>query len=237
MAKAASLQQTQVYINFVLAAFPSYFKATETRVPINWIEYVDAQHGWPDAPFGWAIRSFDGRLHWLPVQRSSIPPCWTGAVRPLSAGPLQLLSDVSTAKSDDALSTAIALLVYEMHSCATAEGWTRHTSDIGALMQLRGLNAHRDGFGCALYIACRSILITAALVPGGECLLEKPEWQALNEHIAAENAKQPDSSVYTDITERAFREVVRLPGFVRRLCDLQGSAVEARRRERPALLQ
>lgn len=236
VAKAASLQQTQVYINFVLAAFPCYFKATETRVPINWVEYVDARHGGTDAPFDWAIRSltaiYTGSLYNDPRYLDAGRELYHRSLRGLS----NLLSDMSTAKSDEALSTAIALLVYEMHSCTTAEGWTHHAAGIRALMQLRGPKAHRDGFGCALYIACRNTLVTAALVSGEECFLEEPEWQALNEHIAAENAKQPDSSVYTDIAERAFREVVRLPGFVRRLRDLQGATPDVQRRERPALL-
>lgn len=40
---------------------------------------------------------------------------------------------------------------------------------------------------------------------GEKGFLEGPEWQALNEHIA-ENAKQPDSSVYADITSAPFEK-------------------------------
>lgn len=236
VAKAAILQQTQVYINFVLAAFPCYFKATETRVPINWVEYVEARRGGADSPFDWAIRSlttiYTGSLHDDPRYLDAGRELYLRSLRGLS----NLLSDVTTAKSDEALSTAIALAVFEMHSCTTAEGWTHHASGIRALMRLRGPSAHRDGFGCALYIACRNTLVTAALVSGEECFFAEPEWQALNEHIAAKNAKQPDSSVYTDITERAFREVVKIPGFVKRVRELPGAAPNEQKHERPAIL-
>ncbi|KAJ5871171.1 uncharacterized protein N7529_003524 [Penicillium soppii] len=123
---------------------------------------------------------------------------------------------MSTAKSDEALATAILLAVFEMHSCTTADGWMHHASGIRALMRLRGPASHLHGFGRALYIAYRSTLVTSALVAGEQCFLEEPEWQSLNKQIALDNAKQPVSSVYTDITERAFREVVKLPGLIQR---------------------
>lgn len=237
VAKAASLQQTQLYINFVLAAFPCYFKATETRVPVNWVEYVETRRVVADTPFDWAIRSltfmYTGSLYSDSRYLDAGRGLYLRSLRGLS----NLLSHVSMAKSDEALSTAIALLVFEMHTCTTAEGWIHHASGIRALMQLRGPQAHRDGFGCALYIACRNVLITAALVSGEKCFLEEPEWQALNENICVDNAKQPDSSVYTEITERAFRQVVRIPGFVKRLRDFQSAAPNVQKLERPALLR
>lgn len=227
----------QVFVNFVLDAFPCYFKATETRVPINWVEYVDARRGKRDYPFDWAIRSittmYTGSLHNDPRYLNAGRELYLRSLRGLS----KLLSDVSTARSDEALSTAISLMVFEMHACSSPESWTHHATGIRALMQLRGARAHRDGFGCALYISCRNVLVTAALVLGEKCFLEDSEWQDLNEHIAAQNAKQPDSCVYTDITERAFREVVKLPGFVRHVQDLQCASPNAQKRERPVLLR
>jgi len=215
IAKAASAQQTQLYINFVLSAYPCYFKATETRVPINWVEYVESRKG-RDSPFDWAVRclttSYTGSLHNDPRYVDAGRELYMRALRGLSG----LLNNISTAKSDEALATAISLAVFEMHSCTTADGWLHHASGIRALMRLRGPASHLHGFGRALYIAYRNTLVTSALVADEKCFLEEPEWQSLNKQIAMENAKQPDSSVYTDITERAFREVVKLPGLVQR---------------------
>lgn len=234
VAKAACAQQTQLYINFVMAAFPCYFKATETRVPINWVEYVDGRGGITKSPFDWAIRSlttiYTGSLYKDPRYVDAGRELYIRSLRGLS----NLLADQSTATSDEALSAAIALTIFEMHACTTPDGWIHHVSGIREMMRLRGPQAHLQGFGCALYIAIRNILVTAALITGEACFLEEPEWQELNELIAAENAKQPDSCVYTDITERAFREVVKLPGLVKRTQDLQGITSK---RERLALLR
>lgn len=237
MARTVSAQQTQLFINFVLSAFPCYFKATETRVPVNWVEYVDARRGVADSPFDWAIRSmttmYTGHLYGDPRYLHAGRELYTRALRGMSG----LLSDVTTAKSDNTIATAITLTLVEMHSCNTAQGWMHHTSGIRALMLLRGPKAHRHGFGAAVYIACRTMLVASALVAGDACFLEEPEWQELNEQIAAENAKQPNSSVYTDITERAFREVVKLPGFVKRFRDLSAVGPDADKRKRTDLLR
>ncbi|KAJ5174170.1 uncharacterized protein N7482_000047 [Penicillium canariense] len=158
---------------------------------------------------------------------------YSSAMRGLS----RTLNNVSKATSDETLATAITLAIYEMHSCTSEDGWMHHAAGIRALMQLRGPEMHLDGFGCALYIAFRNTLVTSALVNGDECFLEEPKWQALNEHIAAENAKQPDSSVYTDITERAFREIVKLPGFVKQMRNIQGASLHMQKRRRPVLLR
>lgn len=237
VAKAAAAGQVQLFINFVLDAYPCYFKATETRVPVNWVEYVASRESGNTTPFDLAVRSvttmYAGSRHNDPQYSDAGREFYIRAIRGLSA----LLNDESKAKSDEALATVITLAVYEMHCCTTEDGWIYHAAGIRALMRLRGPKAHYSGFGCALYIAFRNTLVTSALVSGEDCFLEEPEWQALNEHIAAENAKQPDSSVYTDITERAFREVVKLPGFVRRTREFQGLPLNVQKRERHTLLR
>ncbi|KAJ5087073.1 hypothetical protein NUU61_008380 [Penicillium alfredii] len=235
-AKATSAQQTQLYVNWLMSAFPCYFKVTETRVSVNWVQYVSQRRVGIDTPFDWAIRSlttnYIGNLYNDKRYSDAGHELYVRSLRGLSG----LLNQVSAAKSDEALATAIALAVFEMHTCTTADGWMQHASGIRALMQLRGPRAHLHGFGRALYIAYRNTLVTSALVAGEKCLLEKPEWQELNQEIAADNAKQPDSSVYTDITERAFREVVKLPGYVKRLHDLSGATPNVQKQDRPALL-
>ncbi|KAJ5116996.1 hypothetical protein N7456_001344 [Penicillium angulare] len=232
VAKAACVPQTQLYINFVLDVFPCYFKATETRVPINWVEYVESRQGGADTPFDWAIRSlttiYMGSLHNDQRYLDAGRELYIRGLRGLTAR----LNDPVSAKSDETLSAAIALAVFEMLACTSDKGWIHHASGIRALMRLRGPAAHSSGFGAALYIAYRNILITSALVAGEDCFLEEPEWQALNEQIAAENAKQPNSSVHTDITERAFREVVKLPGLVRRVSKQPSVVANVRRRGR-----
>jgi hypothetical protein len=148
-----------------------------------------------------------------------------------------LLSDASTAQSDEALATAILLAIYEKHHCIDADSWLKHASGIRTLMKLRGPEAHFHGFGRALYIAYRSFLVTAALISGEECFLQEPEWQALHQQIASDNAKLPDSSLYTDVVERGFLEVSKIPGHVKRVRGLLSMPPKERARLHPTLLQ
>ncbi|THC95650.1 hypothetical protein EYZ11_004863 [Aspergillus tanneri] len=70
-----------------------------------------------------------------------------------------------------------------------------------------------------------------------ECFLEKPEWQALNEKIVSDNAKLPDSSLYTDVIERASLLVIKIPGHMKQVRELRYKSPREQAKLRPALLQ
>lgn len=235
--KAIGTQQTQVFTNYILASFPCFFRCTEDRVPVNWVEYVDQRRGSMNSCFDWAVRActaaYVGFLHndlrYLHASQS----LYHRALRGLA----NLLSSEVTAKSDEALAAAITLAIFEKHNCSSPDAWLRHASGIRTLMKLRGAKAHLQGFGRAMYIVYRNFLITAALVEGEACFLEEPEWRELNEKIAADNAKLPTSSLYTDVVERGFLEVLKIPGLVKRTRGLQHQTPKERAGTQPALLQ
>ncbi|KAL4778967.1 hypothetical protein BJX76DRAFT_342089 [Aspergillus varians] len=235
--KAISSQQTQVFTNYVLASFPCFFRCTETRVPVNWVEYVDRRRGSMNSCFDWAVRActaaYLGFLHNDQRCLHASQEFYHRALRGLTI----LLARENTAKSDEALASAIALAVFEKHNCSSPGAWLRHASGIRTLMKLRGPKAHLEGFGRAMYIVYRNFLITAALVEGEACFLEEPEWRALNEQIAAHNAKLPTSSLYTDVVERGFLEVLKIPGYVKRTRISQRQTPKERAQFQPALLQ
>lgn len=235
--KAILAQQLPVFINYIMASWPCYFKYTERLVPVNWVEYVHNRS--PNTPNS----SFD-------IALCSLTVAYTGhatkddrlmhAGRTLYGQALRSLAgrlkDTKSAMNDEVLATAILLGVYEIFSCTSPRSWLQHYVGIVQLMKLRGAESHRAGFGRAMYVAYRTFLVTGAFAQGEACFLEEPEWQSLSETIAAESAKLPDSSVLTEIIERAFRGVVRIPGYVRRLRDLWGQTGEPRLRERTALV-
>ncbi|KAF7588505.1 hypothetical protein BBP40_005641 [Aspergillus hancockii] len=233
---AISSLQVQVFTNFVLSTFPCYFKSTETQVPVNWVEYVVGRRV-TNSCFDWAIRacttSYAGAVH---NDQRCLDESRVLYIRSLQ-GLAGLLSDVSTAKSDEALAAAVVLAIYEKHHCTDADSWLKHASGIRTLMKLRGPEAHLHGFGRAMYIAYRSFLVTAALIAGEECFLQEPEWQALNKQIAAENAKLPDSSLYTDVVDRGFLEIMKIPGHVKRVRELPSLPPRDWARVQPVLLQ
>ncbi|CAI7639671.1 unnamed protein product [Penicillium pancosmium] len=235
--KAVALQQPQLALSFVMASFPCYFKLIESRVPITWIDYIAKQPGSNNSSFDWAVRcmttTYLGSLHNDPRYLDEGRMYYFRSLRNLS----KLLSDPHTAESDEALSTVIILGVFEMHVYTSLEGWKHHARGLRTLMQLRGPRMHEDGFGYNLYLACRNTLVTAALVSGEACFLEQPGWQQLNKDLATKNARNPNSSVLEDIAERAFREVVKLPGFVKRIRGLGSLPGKAQSCERSALFR
>lgn len=234
---AVNSQQTQVFINYVLASFPCYFRSTETRVPLNWVEYVDQRRGSTTSCFDWSVRActtaYLGYLHNDPRYLNASQSLYLRALR----GLVSLLSNEVTAKSDEALASAIVLAVFEKHNCSSPNAWLRHAAGVRTLMKHRGPKASYEGFGRAMYIVYRNFFITAALIEGEACFLEEPEWQALNEQIAADNAKFPTSSLYTDVVERGFLAVLKVPGFVKRARELQGLSMKARAKTQPGLLR
>ncbi|OOG00372.1 hypothetical protein ASPCADRAFT_135965 [Aspergillus carbonarius ITEM 5010] len=234
---AVAAQQTQVFTNYVLTAFPCFFKCTETRVPVNWVEYVDRRRGAMNSCFDWAIRActlaYSGALYNVPEFHDAARAFYTRSLRGLAG----LLADESTAKSDEALSTAIVLAVFEKHHCTGPQAWIHHAHGIRALLRLRGPKAHLHGFGRAMYIVYRPILIAAALIEGEACFLEEPEWHSLNEQISNDNAKLPDSSLYTDVVDRGLREIIKIPGYVKRIRELIALPLTKRAKLEPPLLQ
>ncbi|KAK1146177.1 Calcium-binding protein NCS-1 [Aspergillus melleus] len=229
-------QQTEVFTNYVLAVFPCYFKCTEKQVPVNWIEYVDSRRGSPTpSPFDWALRActfaYTGALHNGPRFTHAGRDLYLRSLRGLAI----LLSSPTTAASDECLATAISLAIYEKHHCTESDAWLRHAAGIRTLLKLRGPAAHVHGFGRALYLAYRHFLITHALISGEPCFLEMPEWRAVNEQIVADNAKLPDSSLYTDVIERASLVVIQIPGHVQQVREMQ--KMECTKEQTTALLQ
>ncbi|KAL4866680.1 hypothetical protein BDV12DRAFT_187223 [Aspergillus spectabilis] len=220
-ANTVSFQQTQIFRNYVLASFPCHFRCTAPRVSVNWIQYVDRRQGLTSSCFDWAIRActiaFLGDLHNDVQYMIASHEFYQRGLRGLS----HLLSNEATAKSDEALAAAITLAVFEKHACSTPDAWLCHAAGIQTLMKFRGPLAHLAGFGRTMYLFYRSFFLAAALIEGKECFLDEPEWQALSERIAADNAKSPTSSLYTETLERGFLAVSKLPGYFKRGREIQ----------------
>ncbi|RLL97697.1 hypothetical protein CFD26_103701 [Aspergillus turcosus] len=236
-AVAVSSQQTQVFTDYVLSAFPCFFRCTVNRVPVNWVAYVHSRRGSMHTPFDWALRActtaYTGALHNDPRYTDAARALYTRSLRGLAA----MLSDPSQATSDEALATAITLACFEVQNCTSPDAWLRHAAGIKTMMRLRGPQAHLHGFGRAMYIVYRSLMVTAAMLSGEECLLEAPEWQTLNIQIAADNARLPDSSAYTDVAERGFCEISKVPGYVKRVRELLALPPKRRASLQSALLR
>lgn len=120
--------------------------------------------------------------------------------------------DSDEALSEDMLGTLILLAVYEMYSQTTRDAWVYHASAVKELMLNRGAKAHMSGPGRTCYYACRGFLIYASLCKAKSCILDGDEWQKLALVIKQEDSRKPGEwSVYTEVSEDIFMELVKCP--------------------------
>ncbi|KAL9624277.1 MAG: hypothetical protein Q9160_001524 [Pyrenula sp. 1 TL-2023] len=114
-------------------------------------------------------------------------------------------------KSSTTLAATLFLSIYEMYTCTTKHSWVKHAGGAGALMRIRGANAHRTGFDRSMYLAFRNILIVEAFESNTPCFLSEPEWQQLDEEISAEfsTSKNP----LHRRMDRFYADIVKVPGL------------------------
>lgn len=235
--RSISTQHIQIFIDYIMVAWPCLFKCTEKSTQISWVAYAVSRGAGEDGnAFDLGLRSITCSFMGATGQDQTLinagRQLYGKSLRCLASN-LSRLQHAPTKSGkkcggggggyvDEAvLAGAVLLSVYEMHHGASAEAWLHHHTGIIEMMRLRGAESHTmTGFGGAIYIAYRGFFITASLLKGETCLLEQREWQAMSERIEAENARRPDSSVFTEIAERAFREMVKLPGMLKRVKEL-----------------
>lgn len=232
--RSTSTQHVQIFIDYIMVAWPCLFKCTEKTTQISWVAYAVSRGAGEDGnAFDLGLRSitcsFMGAVGHDQTLINAGRQLYGKSLRCLASNLSRLQHAPSKSGKkcaegyvDEAvLAGAVLLSVYEMHHGASAEAWLHHHTGIIEMMRLRGAESHAmTGFGGAIYIAYRGFFITASLLKGEACLLEQREWQAMSERIEAENARRPDSSVFTEIAERAFREMVKLPGMLKRVKEL-----------------
>ncbi|KAL1964150.1 hypothetical protein VTN77DRAFT_7238 [Rasamsonia byssochlamydoides] len=217
VASSMSRQQSSVFRDFVLSAFPRWFGLNRCRVKVTWATYVAEQLGRNQA-FDAAIYcitcAFMGQYHDDARLRQSSWEMYAKAMTLLKDS----VTDENMLKSRESVSTSILLSLFEAYSMGKDDSWARHAVGTALMMSLRGPNIHRTGFDRCLYLSFRSFLVAQALVEGKPCIFEKPEWQALIDRIRREDMNDPKAdepiSVFIDISDRLFMEIAKFPGIV-----------------------
>lgn len=115
---------------------------------------------------------------------------------------------------------AIHLGIYEMLDGLGEKSWLIHSRGIGRLFQLRGPEAHRDGFGRTLLVAYRSFLVADAFISQEPCFLAEHEWRAIVYETLASERRAGKSCQLSELVELAFNEIVLCPGLFAQTRDL-----------------
>ncbi|KAF7714952.1 Uncharacterized protein PECH_007798 [Penicillium ucsense] len=224
--KSVGKQQPVVFGSFVLSAFTRWFGLNRYRVQMPWTAYV-AQHGGQSPAFDTAVLSintmFLSHRHQNRALQQSSREAYTKALRLFSGR----ICDANMMKSTESVGITIILSLFEAYSRTNPDSWAHHASGTALLMEHRGPKAHLVGFDRCLYLSFRSFLVAEAFLRGRRCLFELPEWQAHIDQIRVEDMSTPKVdgpiSLFIDLQDRIFKEVVKVPGLLVRARELHAS--------------
>ncbi|KAL3486018.1 hypothetical protein BJX62DRAFT_25434 [Aspergillus germanicus] len=212
--RAFDLQGKEIFCSFLLASFPAQFASCGGRVDVNWIDY--ARQPVLDAPqaLTWAFRSI-ATLHMGLTYHDSEK---ITSSRHMYSQSLKYLSDLVShpryQRGAETLAAAILLNIYEMRDGISPLSWLAHAQGLATIIQLRGPEAHRTGFGTTLLKSCRSMLVSEAFIRGGRCFLDKPEWQTFLREVVESETKSSKGSKLGILVDRAFIEVSCCPRWL-----------------------
>ncbi|KAL4864446.1 hypothetical protein BDV12DRAFT_11854 [Aspergillus spectabilis] len=212
--RAFDLQGKELFCSFLMASFPAQFASCGGRVDVNWIQY--ARQPVLNAPqaLTWAFRSIAtlhmGRTYHDTEKITSSRHMYSRSLTYLS----DLISHPRNARGAETLATAILLNIYEMQDGVSPLSWLAHARGLATIIQLRGPEAHRTGFGTTLLKSCRAMLVSEAFIRGGRCFLDKPEWQIFLMDMANSESKSTTGSQLGILVDRAFIEIACCPRWL-----------------------
>ncbi|KAE8378062.1 hypothetical protein BDV26DRAFT_262205 [Aspergillus bertholletiae] len=213
-AAALDLQQKEVFCTFLLTSFPAQFASCGKRVEVNWIDY--ARRPLLSAPQAlvWAYRAlatvFIGRKYKDMAKVTCSRHMYSRALNYLAG----VIQHPRFATTEETLAAGILLTMYEMVDGITGASWLTHTRGLATMIQMRGQDVHRSGFGLTLLKSCRAFMVADALIRGEQCFLGEPQWRAFLGELVDIESQSPTRSELGLIVDRAFIEVASCPGWL-----------------------
>ncbi|KAB8238767.1 Zn(II)2Cys6 transcription factor domain-containing protein [Aspergillus alliaceus] len=224
-AAALDLQQKEVFCTFLLTSFPAQFASCGKRVEVNWIDYARRPLLTVPQSLVWAYRAlatvFIGRKYRDMNKVTCSRHMYSRALNYLAG----VVRHPKFAGTEEALASGILLTMYEMVDGITGASWLTHTRGLATMIQVRGTEVHRAGFGLTLLKSCRSFLVADALIRGEHCFLGEPLWRDFLGELADIESRGPKRSELGLIVDRAFIEISSCPGWLvetHRLIDQHG---------------
>ncbi|KAL3439535.1 hypothetical protein BDV09DRAFT_201709 [Aspergillus tetrazonus] len=210
--------QCRALLEYLFKALTPHTLSTyKPRVELTLIDYIQQYPDPLPAQLLWATRclaTFHSSVDSTPQPGTSAllnsRHMYQHAIRHL----LISLNCPRSARSDETLTAAMLLCVYEMIDRTHPEAWITHSRGITNLLRIRGPKAHRSGIGQTLLLCFRPILVAQALTRAEPCLLGEPAWRKLgNEMMRSQKGAEHFLNTWT---ERSFGEIVMCPGLLAR---------------------
>lgn len=218
--RSMSIQQKELFCDFVDIAFPGLYYSWSTRVEVNFMDFVRQQSDSSTNALVWAASTLctvnRGQMHRDSHQVDLGRAMYIRGIQCL----IRLIQNPRTVKSDQTLGIAVLLAICEMIDGSFQQSWLAHTSGIAALFRHRGPEAHRDGVGKTLLISFRSFIVADALLRGEPCFLAEPAWRSIIIQTMKDENESGKGSELGDLVEFAFHEVTLCPGLVARVREM-----------------
>lgn len=194
--------------------FPSYAPSFNSRVDVNWMDFV--RNRWSIFPPAliWGIRALT-TLHMGALQGDKNAILSARHMYSRGINHLASLLRTNAALADETLAAAVLLGGYEILDGCSDRSWISHARGIRHLICARGPSAHRSGIGRTLLLSWRPYLVADAFIHSEPCFLGGIEWSCratVNKITNAED-QQARSSVLGQMMDDAFDEIAKCPGY------------------------
>ncbi|KAJ5900464.1 uncharacterized protein N7473_004534 [Penicillium subrubescens] len=213
--EAISIQTRESFDTFLNLYFPKHNACVQSRLQVKWMDFL--RSGWSTFPpaLVWSLRALMTLLMGASQGNKQAILC----ARHMYGRGIQNLASLlqsPAALADETLAAAMLLGGYEVLDGNSHRSWIVHARGIAHLMRARGSAAHQQGMGRAMLMAWRPFLIADAFVNGVPCFLGDPEWRrtSMNEEIARAENKGGLGSLLGQMTDYAFSEVAKCPGYL-----------------------
>lgn len=213
-ATSLDVQQKEVFCSFLLASFPAQFASCGARVDVNWVDYARQSPLGAPAVLVWSFRSLATLFMGRQYQDTNMIVCsrhmYTHVLSCLGG----LVSSSRFSRADEALAASILLTMYELLNGTNPTSWVVHSKGVARMIQIRGPEAHRSGFGLTLLKSARAFLVAGAFMLGEKCFLSDPPWHKFLQEVADLETKSAKGSQLGLAVDRSFIEITFCPGWL-----------------------
>jgi hypothetical protein len=227
--------QTRETFNILITTtlFPATYAAYRGRVDIDVPTFIRETQTGHHPLIEWGIRALT--MWYLAKQHNDTEELaqsryiYGGVLRYLAT----LIGDPRWVTSDVTLSAAINLALFEMldEDEERAGNWIIHSRAIKRLIEIRGPLAHMGGIGRTLLYVFRPFLVLDAFIHQEPCVLDTPEWKAINRRLLLRDERRGRASRLVRILEQAFEHIAACPGLLARVCAVSDGSADAAQRD------
>ncbi|KAJ5395315.1 uncharacterized protein N7487_009618 [Penicillium crustosum] len=212
--QAINIQTQESFEIWLDYHFPSYLASFNSRVEVNWMNFIRSK--WSTFPQAliWAVRALTSLRMGAARGNKEIIACarhmYGRGIKHLAA-----LLHTRAALADETLAAAILLGGYEVLDGSSDRSWIVHSHGIRHLFCARGPSAHTHGIGRTLLLSWRPYLVADAFIHAEPCFLGGFEWACASTTPEISRAKDQwqKSSILGQTMDYAFNEVAKCPGY------------------------